>query len=74
MASSAGELLEAVGLVGGRAVAFLLAEPAGHREANDAVLASAEAWGDRLVAFCRLNPLDDPVAEPERCVAAGRGE
>ncbi len=38
---------------------------------NDRVLAWAAESGDRLVPFCRLDPTEDPLAECERCVAAG---
>jgi hypothetical protein len=42
-------LTDALGLVGGRAVVFPLMERAGYREANDAVLAAAQASGGQLV-------------------------
>lgn len=65
------ELTEALALVGGRAAVFPLMERAGYREANDAVLASAEASEGQLVPFCRVDPHADPVGELERCLAAG---
>ncbi len=65
------ELIDALALVGGRAVVFPLMERAGYGEANDAVLAAAAASDGRLVAFCRVDPHVDPVAELERCLAAG---
>jgi hypothetical protein len=46
-------------------------EPEGYHEANDTVLASAEASQGRLMPFCRLDPHDDPVAEASRCVELG---
>ncbi|MBB4686738.1 amidohydrolase family protein [Amycolatopsis jiangsuensis] len=63
------ELLAALSLVDARAVMFPLAEPGGYREANDAVLAAADAE-PRLVPFARLSP-QDAVAEGRRCVRAG---
>jgi predicted TIM-barrel fold metal-dependent hydrolase len=38
---------------------------------NDRVLAWASESDDRLVPFCRLDPAEDPLAEAERCLAAG---
>lgn len=38
---------------------------------NDRVLAWAHASEDRLFPFCRLDPAEDPLAEAERCLAAG---
>ncbi|HYB22237.1 MAG TPA: amidohydrolase family protein [Solirubrobacteraceae bacterium] len=38
---------------------------------NDRVLAWSTESGDRLVPFCRLDPAEAPVAEAERCLAAG---
>jgi uncharacterized protein len=66
-----GELTEALALVGGRAVVFPLMERVGYREANDAVLAAAEASEGRLAPFCRVDPHADPAGELERCLAAG---
>jgi predicted TIM-barrel fold metal-dependent hydrolase len=68
---SPGELTDALALVGGRAAVFPLMERAGYREANDAVLAAAEASEGRLVPFCRVDPRADPAGELERCLAAG---
>jgi predicted TIM-barrel fold metal-dependent hydrolase len=65
------ELTDALALIGGRAAVFPLMERAGYREANDAVLAAAEASEGRLVPFCRVDPRADPVGELERCLAAG---
>ena len=69
--ATAEELLEALDLVGARAVHFTMHEPGGYREANDRVIAEAEASGGRLVPFCRLDPGADPVAEAERCLERG---
>jgi len=69
--SSADELIALLGEVGARATVFPMQEPDGYPAANDHVLREAEASNGRLVAFCRLNPHDDPVLEAERCLAAG---
>ena len=45
-------------------------EPA-YRVPNDRVLGWAGESGDRLVPFCRLDPMQDPVAEGERCLDRG---
>jgi hypothetical protein len=68
---SAEELTDALALAGARGVVFPMHEPGGYPPANDRVLAEAEASGGRLVAFCRLDPHADAVAEAERCLAAG---
>jgi uncharacterized protein len=55
-----------------RAAVFPLAESdRSYGTANDRVLAEAEQSGGRLVAFCRVNPADEPVAEARRCLDAG---
>jgi uncharacterized protein len=38
---------------------------------NDRVLAWARESEERLIPFCRLDPAEDPLAEAERCLAAG---
>ncbi len=38
---------------------------------NDRVLAWAAESEGRLVPFCRLDPAEEPLAEAERCLAAG---
>jgi predicted TIM-barrel fold metal-dependent hydrolase len=38
---------------------------------NDRVLGWARESDDRLMAFCRLDPAEDPLSEGERCLAAG---
>ena len=67
----AGELEGALGVVDARAVVFSLAEPGSYRAANDRVLAAAKDSGDRLVAFCRLDPNDAGVEEAQRAVGRG---
>ncbi len=70
---TAAQLLETLAPTGSRAVVFPMQEPAGYAAANDHVLAAAAGSGDRLVAFCRVDPRaqEDPVAEIRRCLAAG---
>jgi uncharacterized protein len=57
-----------------RACVFPLHDPErmpSYRVPNDRVLSwSAESEG-RLVPFCRLDPAEGPLAEAERCLAAG---
>jgi uncharacterized protein len=71
VSSTAAELIESLERAGSRAAVFTTAEPDGYQRANDRVLAEAGESGGRLVAFCRLDPNDDPVAEAERCLDAG---
>jgi predicted TIM-barrel fold metal-dependent hydrolase len=70
-AVGAQQLLDALALVNARAVVFTMHEPAGYPEANDRVLAEAEASDGRLVPFCRVDPHADAVAEAERCLGRG---
>jgi predicted TIM-barrel fold metal-dependent hydrolase len=66
------ELIEGLQLAHARgAFVFPMHEPDGYPTANDAVLAAAQESDGLLVPFCRLDPNDDPVAEAERCLAAG---
>src|SRR3954467_1505894 len=60
------ELVAGLDVAGARGIVFPLQEPDGYPAANDMVIAAAAASDDRLVAFCRLDPRDDPVAEAER--------
>ncbi len=68
---TADELLTALATTGSRAAVFPMHEPDGYSRANDDVIAAAAASAGRLVAFCRVNPRDDPVAEVRRCIDAG---
>jgi hypothetical protein len=68
---TAEELLAALRMTDSRAVVFPMHEPAGYPPANDHVIAQAAASEGRLVAFCRVDPRRDPVAEVRRCVDAG---
>jgi predicted TIM-barrel fold metal-dependent hydrolase len=57
-----------------RACVFPLHDPErrpSYRVPNDRVLAWAAESEGRLIPFCRLDPFDGPVAEAERCLAAG---
>jgi uncharacterized protein len=57
-----------------RACVFPLHDPErspAYRVPNDRVLAWAGESEDRLIPFCRLDPAEDPLAEGERCLAAG---
>lgn len=54
-----------------RGVVIPMHEPDGYPPANDRVLAEAEASGGRLVAFCRVDPKRDALAEARRCIDAG---
>lgn len=68
------ELLEGLAGAGGaRSAVFPMQEPDGYSEANDAVLAAAAESDGTLTAYCRLDPRADPLAEAERCLAAGAG-
>jgi uncharacterized protein len=69
--SSRGELVEALERADARAVVFAMHEPEGYPPANDTVIAEAASSDGRLVPFCRLDPRAGPVAEAERCLAAG---
>lgn len=68
---SVGELIAALEPIGARAVTFAMHEPDGYRAANDAVLEAVASAPDRLVAFCRVDPRADAVAEARRCLDAG---
>ena len=65
------QLLDALAVLDARAVVFTMHEPGGYPEANDRVIAEAEAAGGRLVPFCRVDPNADAVAEAERCLERG---
>ncbi len=67
----ADELLDALEPVDARAVTFPMHEPDGYPPANDHVLEAASAAPDTLVAFCRVDPRADAVAEADRCLDLG---
>ena len=54
-----------------RGIVMPMHEPGGYPPANDRVLGESEASDGRLVAFCRLDPRQAPVAEARRCIDAG---
>jgi hypothetical protein len=57
-----------------RACVFPLHDPErrpAYRVPNDRVLGWAGESEGRLIPFCRLDPSEDPLAEGERCLAAG---
>jgi uncharacterized protein len=65
------QLLTVLGRAGAAAAVFPMHEPAGYPPANDRVLEAAAASGGRLVAYCRVDPHDDALAEARRCLDAG---
>ena len=65
------ELLTKLGRAGARGVVFPMHEPAGYAPANDRVIAAAAGSDGRLVAYCRVDPRDNAVAEARRCLDAG---
>lgn len=71
MKQSPAELLGALARAGARAAVFPMHEPDGYPGPNDTAIAAAAESDGRLVAFCRLDPRDHPVAEARRCLDAG---
>src|SRR5919108_4858696 len=71
MRQSPEQLLAVLARADARAVVFPMHEPGGYPPANDRVLEAAATSGGRLVAFCRLDPAADAVAEARRCLDAG---
>jgi uncharacterized protein len=70
--ATAAEILAGLDAAGhARALVFTTMEPDGYPAANDRVIAEAAASEGRLLALARLDPHDSPVAEAERCLAAG---
>ncbi len=71
-ASTTEELLEGLeGAGGARSAVFPMHEPDGYAAANDMVIAAAAESAGVLTPYCRLDPHADPLAEAERCLAAG---
>ena len=68
---TAEELYEHLDAAGARGVVFPMHEPDGYPAANDAVLAAAADSGGRTVAFCRVDPRRDAIAEAQRGLDAG---
>ena len=71
MRQTAGELVAVLEYARARAVVFPMHEPDGYAPANDRVMEAAEASGDRLVAFCRVDPHAHALREARRCLDAG---
>jgi hypothetical protein len=65
------ELIAGLERIDARAATFPMHEPDGYPPANDAALAAAQASDGRLVAYCRVDPRADAVAEARRCLDAG---
>lgn len=68
---TAEQLLQGLGAAGARATTFASAEPDGYGPANDRIIADAIASDGVLVPYARLDPAAEPLAEAERCLAAG---
>src|SRR4051794_4147414 len=65
------ELISALDGAGARGVVFPMHEPDGYRAANDVAIQAAAESDGRLVAYCRVDPRDDAVAEATRALDAG---
>src|SRR5215218_8211632 len=65
------ELMDALDGAGARGVVFPMHEPDGYAGPNDVAIQAAADSGGQLVAFCRLDPRDDAVAEATRALDAG---
>ena len=68
---TAGELCTALDLVASRATVFPMHEPEGYPDANDRVVADAEASGGQLVPYCRVDPARAPEREAARSLDRG---
>jgi len=64
-------LIRTLAMAGARGVVFPMHEPDGYPAANDMVIEEAARSDGRLIPFCRLDPAAQPLAEAERCLAAG---
>lgn len=65
------DLLARLERAGSRAAVTPMQEPGGYPAANDAVLDACARSHGRLVAFCRVDPARDGLAEASRCLDAG---
>ncbi|MGA7397257.1 MAG: amidohydrolase family protein [Solirubrobacterales bacterium] len=65
------DLLAALDRIDAKAACFAMHEPAGYPVANDRVIRDCVASGGRLIAYGRLDPRSDPLAEAERSIEAG---
>jgi hypothetical protein len=70
-AATSQELLESLARIDARAAVFPLKEPDGYATPNRRVAELAREHPDRLVAFCRIDPGDDPVGRAQDALAAG---
>ena len=68
---SAETLVDTLESADARSVVMPMHEPDGYPAANDRILAECAGSQGRLVPFCRLDPNSEPIAELERCLAAG---
>ncbi|MFW5473830.1 amidohydrolase family protein [Knoellia sp. CPCC 206450] len=69
--SQVDELVEALALVDGRAAVFPMSEPGGYRQANLSCTEAAAEHPDRLVAFARVTPEENPRGLLEEALDAG---
>jgi hypothetical protein len=65
------QLEESLDLTGGRAAVFPLKDPGGYAEPNRRLAEHAEGGSERLVAYCRIDPAENPVAETEAALRHG---
>lgn len=65
------ELLQALDCVSARGVVFPMHEPDGYPGPNDVAIQAAADSGGKLVAYCRVDPRDNAVAEATRALDAG---
>lgn len=68
---TAEQLPDSLDLSGGRAAVFPLKEPEGYGGANHRVIGLAQENQDRLVAFARLDPADQPLEHAQDAFGAG---
>ena len=69
--SYADDVVATLAAAGSRGMVTPMHEPEGYPPANDRVIEESVASGGRLVAFCRLDPKRDALAEAARCFDAG---
>src|SRR3954451_21438780 len=65
------ELIRALDCAGARGVVFPMHEPDGYAAPNDTAIQAAAESAGKLVAYCRVDPRVDAVAEAERALDAG---
>ena len=69
--SYAEDVVVTLAAAGSRGMVTPMHEPDGYPPANDRVIEESVASDGRLVAFCRLDPKRDALAEASRCFDAG---